>query len=131
MQEPHVPRMALTATLPFQPMGQGPVASWDSSPTKASEANSCPKTASPSLLWRLDPTCPWESWVPSKPLAPSQEPPKTLHPHPQNTQMPGDPWGAQRFNTNFSPGHDLGVLGLSPASGSLHGACFSLCLCLS
>ena len=31
----------------------------------------------------------------------------------------------------FVPGWDPGVPGLSPASGSLHGACFSLCLCLS
>ena len=30
----------------------------------------------------------------------------------------------------FGSGHDPGVLGLSPASGSLQGACFSLCLCL-
>ena len=30
----------------------------------------------------------------------------------------------------FGPGHDPGVLGSSPASGSLHGACFSVCLCL-
>ena len=30
----------------------------------------------------------------------------------------------------FGPGHDPGVLGRSPASGSLHGACFSLC-CVS
>ncbi|XP_072610436.1 monocarboxylate transporter 5 isoform X1 [Vulpes vulpes] len=43
---------------------------------------------------------------------------------------------AQRFSTAFSPGcDDPGDLGsvLSPALGSLHGACFSLflCLCLS
>ena len=33
----------------------------------------------------------------------------------------------------FGPGHDPGVPGSSPASGSRHGACFSLllCLCLS
>ena len=30
----------------------------------------------------------------------------------------------------FGSGHDPGVLGLSPASGSLHGACLSLCLCI-
>ena len=30
----------------------------------------------------------------------------------------------------FGLGHGPGVLGLSPTSGSLHGACFSLCLCL-
>ena len=47
--------------------------------------------------------------------------------------------GVQRFSaTNFSPGCDPGDLGSSPGdpgssppSGSLHGACFSLCLCLS
>ena len=37
---------------------------------------------------------------------------------------------AQRFCAAFSPGCDPGDLGLSPVSGSLHGACFSLCLCL-
>ena len=33
----------------------------------------------------------------------------------------------------FGSGRDPGVLGLSPTLGSLHGACFSLCLyvCLS
>ena len=31
----------------------------------------------------------------------------------------------------FGPGRDPGVLGLSPTSDSLHGACSSLCLCLS
>ena len=36
---------------------------------------------------------------------------------------------AQWFSAAFSPGPDPGVLGLSPASGSLHEACFSLCLC--
>ena len=30
----------------------------------------------------------------------------------------------------FSPGCNPGVLGWSPAWGSLRGACFSLCLCL-
>ena len=30
----------------------------------------------------------------------------------------------------FGPGPDPGVLGSSPASGSLHGVRFSLCLCL-
>ena len=30
----------------------------------------------------------------------------------------------------FSPGHDLGVPGLSPTWGSLQGTYFSLCLCL-
>ena len=40
---------------------------------------------------------------------------------------------AQWFNTVFSLGHDPGDPGWSPTSGSLHGACFSLCLylCLS
>ena len=37
---------------------------------------------------------------------------------------------AQRFSAAFSPGRDPGDSGLSPTSGSLHGACFSLCLCL-
>ena len=30
----------------------------------------------------------------------------------------------------FGSGHDPGVLRSSPISGSLHGACFSLCLCV-
>ena len=30
----------------------------------------------------------------------------------------------------FGPGRDPGVPGSSPTSGSLQGACFSLCLCL-
>ena len=30
----------------------------------------------------------------------------------------------------FGPGRDPGDPGLSPTSGSRHGACFSLCLCL-
>ena len=34
------------------------------------------------------------------------------------------------FSAAFSPGCDPGDLGSSPALGSLHGACFSLCLCL-
>ncbi|CAD7668187.1 unnamed protein product [Nyctereutes procyonoides] len=32
--------------------------------------------------------------------------------------------------TAFSPGRDPGDLGSSPTSGSLRGACFSVCLCL-
>ena len=35
---------------------------------------------------------------------------------------------AQRFGAAFGPGCDPGVLGSSTALGSLHGACFSLCL---
>ena len=40
---------------------------------------------------------------------------------------------AQRFSAAYSSGRDPGDLGSSPTSGSLHGACFSLwlCLCLS
>ena len=41
----------------------------------------------------------------------------------------GDPQVAQRFSATFGPGHDPGVPGPSTTSGSLHGACFSLCLC--
>ena len=37
---------------------------------------------------------------------------------------------AQWFSAAFSPGHNSGVPGSSPVSGSLHGASFSLCLCL-
>ena len=39
-------------------------------------------------------------------------------------------WVAQRFSAAFSPGCDPGDLGLGPTLGSLHGACFPLCLCL-
>ena len=38
---------------------------------------------------------------------------------------------AQRFSAVFSLGRDPGDLGSSPMSGSLHGACLSLCLCES
>ena len=37
---------------------------------------------------------------------------------------------AQWFGATFGPGRDPGDLGSSPTSGFLHGACFSLCLCL-
>ena len=37
---------------------------------------------------------------------------------------------AQQFSAAYSPGRDPGDLGSSPVSGSLHGICFSLCLCL-
>ena len=37
---------------------------------------------------------------------------------------------AQRFSAAFNPRRDPGDLGLSPTSDSLHGAYFSLCLCL-
>ena len=39
-------------------------------------------------------------------------------------------WVAQGFSAVFNPGRDPGDPGLSPMSGSLHGACISLCLCL-
>ena len=39
-------------------------------------------------------------------------------------------WVAQRFSAAFSPGYDPRDLGSSPTLGSLHGACFSLCLYL-
>ena len=37
---------------------------------------------------------------------------------------------AQLWSICLSSGRDPGVPRLSPASGSLHGACLSLCLCL-
>ena len=37
----------------------------------------------------------------------------------------GDPWVAKRFGTCLQPSRDPGDPGSSPASGSLHGACFS------
>ena len=52
-------------------------------------------------------------------------------------QLPHEKWYSwvapvvQLFSAACSPGPDPGVPGLSPKSGSLHGACFSLCLCLS
>ena len=42
----------------------------------------------------------------------------------------GDPWVAHGLAPAFGPGPDPGDPGLSLTSGSLHGACFSLCLCL-
>ena len=41
----------------------------------------------------------------------------------------GTPWWLSGWSA-FGSGCHPGVLGLSPASGSLQGACFSLCLCL-
>ena len=54
----------------------------------------------------------------------------------QNNKIPtkkanGAAWVAQRFSAACSPGRDPGDLGSSPTSGSLHGACFSLCLSMS
>ena len=40
----------------------------------------------------------------------------------------GQPGWLSGFAPAFSPGHDPGVLGSSPTSGSLHGTCFSLSL---
>ena len=45
-----------------------------------------------------------------------------------------DPWVAQRFSAWLQPrawSWGPGVVGSSPTSGSLHGACLSLCACLS
>ena len=42
----------------------------------------------------------------------------------------GIPGWLSGLATAFGPGRDLGVPGWSPTSGSLRGACFSLCLCL-
>ena len=45
-------------------------------------------------------------------------------------QVFGDPWVPQWFSAPaFGPGCDPRALGSNPTSGSLHGACFSLCLC--
>ena len=41
-----------------------------------------------------------------------------------------DTWVAQWFGVCLWLRADPRVLGLSPTSGFLHGACFSLCLCL-
>ena len=52
----------------------------------------------------------------------------------KRSQLKKGPWAARvarRFSTVFSPGPDPGAPGLSPTSGSLHGAWFSLCLSLS
>ena len=40
----------------------------------------------------------------------------------------GSPGGAPQFSATFSPERDPGDPGWSLASGSLHEACFSLCL---
>ena len=43
----------------------------------------------------------------------------------------GIPGWLSGLQPSFGPGRDLGVPGSSPTSGSLHGACLSLSLCLS
>uniref|UniRef100_A0A8I3PVD7 Leucine, glutamate and lysine rich 1 n=2 Tax=Canis lupus familiaris TaxID=9615 RepID=A0A8I3PVD7_CANLF len=45
-------------------------------------------------------------------------------------ECPGTPGWLSGRASAFRPGHGPGVLGSSPALGSLHGACFSFCLCL-
>ena len=46
-------------------------------------------------------------------------------------KIPGkDTWVAQWLSVCLGLRYDPGVLGLSPTSGSLQGACVSLCLCL-
>ena len=45
-------------------------------------------------------------------------------------KKPGTPGWLSNSASAFSLGRDPGVPGWSPTSGSLHGACFSLCLCL-
>ena len=50
--------------------------------------------------------------------------------NPMRVPHPGTPGWLRRLSSAFGSGHDPGVLGLSPTPGSLHGACFSLCLCL-
>ena len=48
----------------------------------------------------------------------------------QEPKVEGIPGWLSALAPAFGPGHDPEVLGSSPASRSLHGACFSLCLCL-
>ena len=48
----------------------------------------------------------------------------------RNCRMAGIPEWLSSLASAFGPGSDPRVLGSSPPSGSLHGACFSLCLCL-
>ena len=43
----------------------------------------------------------------------------------------GIPWWLSDLVPAFGPGRDPRVLGSSSTSGSLHGACFSLSVCLS
>ena len=50
---------------------------------------------------------------------------------PEQSANTGDPWVAQWFSACLWPGRDPGVPGWSPPSGSRHGACFSLLLCVS
>ena len=53
-------------------------------------------------------------------------------PHTKSSRCGAPGWlsgCASAFGSGYDPGP--GVPGSSPASGSLHGACFSLCLCLS
>ena len=68
------------------------------------------------------PGLPWQFWLQPLPIPRVRHPPKK--------QPTGQPGWLSGLVPPFRPGHDPGVPGLSPTSGSLHGACFSLCLCL-
>lgn len=45
-------------------------------------------------------------------------------------EPPGEAWSPSGLAPAFRPGPDPAGLGSSPASGSLHQGCFSLCLCV-
>ena len=69
-------------------------------------------------VWILTSVCRWESY-----LSPGKQSPKRNR---QGRSL----GGLSSWAPAFGPGHDPGDLGSSPTSGSLQGACFSLCLCL-
>ena len=48
----------------------------------------------------------------------------------KNDLVQGIPGWLSGLAPAFGPGRDPGVPGLSPTTGSLHGTCFSFCLCL-
>ena len=66
--------------------------------------------------------------VPTQPLISPELSRRQLYPNGLSWGIPG--WLSGLAPT-FGPGCDPGFPGSSPASGSLQGACFSLCQCLS
>ena len=54
----------------------------------------------------------------------------TVGPHAIYSKLSWAARVAQQFSPTFGLGHGPGDPGLSPPSGTLHGACLSFCLCL-
>ena len=94
-----------------------------------------------SITWSLYPSCPFTHFFPIPPCPFLLETtnlfsvfislilPLFIHFFFKIPHMGAAPV-VQRFSAACSPGCDPGDRGSSPKSGSLHGACFSLCQCL-